>query len=481
MLSDAPNDELLAAWKNGNQEAAEILFSRYQTRLIALVRSRLSQKLARRVDPEDIVMSAYRSFFIAARDGRATASQGNDLWPLLTTIALRKLARQSRQHKADRRSINREDADAMTLEYLGENDPTAEHAAVLSEEIEHLISKLDETAREVLVGTLQGNQPNTIAMALGLNERTIRRALERIREHLPVEDSIVFARPIDRRLLEAKISNPSRRGTVTYDDYVLKQFLGAGSFSKVYRAIDRKSADNVAIKFLRKECWSDERAIAAVIREYGLLKQLQHPGILRMRDWGTTPRGGLFLVTDFIDGMNLAESQAAHSPRIPSIIPKVISIANAVSAAHSSGILHCDLKPSNVLVSKTGEVILCDFGLARHATDPDDVPRGGTAGFLSPEQISDAFGPVTERSDVYGLGALLYSLLTGSPPMQGRDLPETLANVLSSTGPSPPSTIGESTTAIDEIVMRCLQKEPRSRYATIDEVVCALTATIEPA
>ena len=93
------------------------------------------------------------------------------------------------------------------------------------------------------------------------------------------------------------------------------------------------------------------------------------------------------------------------------------------------------------------------------------MPRGGTAGFLCPEQISDVFGPVTERSDVYGLGGLLYALLTGHPPMSGRDLPETLANVLSLLAPVPPSAFDAlSAGALDDVVLRCLRKEPTERY-----------------
>jgi serine/threonine protein kinase len=206
---------------------------------------------------------------------------------------------------------------------------------------------------------------------------------------------------------------------------------------------------------------------------------LKHPHILNMRGWGTIPRGALFLVTDFIPGRNLAEWCRMQRPSVTRIAEVVSRVAGAVAVAHAAGVLHCDLKPANVLMRQDGQVVLCDFGLARHATDPEDVPRGGTAGFLCPEQISDAFGPMTARSDVYGLGGLLYALLTGRPPMTGRDLPETLANVLSAAAPEAPRRLGAiSTATLDAITLRCLEKDPNRRYANAHYVEAQLTQAV---
>jgi serine/threonine protein kinase len=183
----------------------------------------------------------------------------------------------------------------------------------------------------------------------------------------------------------------------------------------------------------------------------------------------------LFLVSDFIEGMNLAEWRRMMHPDLHQLIRVVCQVSDAVSAAHARGILHGDLKPANVMMRTDGRVVLCDFGLARYANDPDDVPRGGTAGFLAPEQISDAFGPVTEQSDVYGLGGLLYALLTGRAPFTGRDLPGILANVLSVALPEPPSQHSTPSVAgLDGIALRCLAKEPAQRFSSAAEVAKAL-------
>jgi serine/threonine protein kinase len=261
-------------------------------------------------------------------------------------------------------------------------------------------------------------------------------------------------------------------GTFVYEQLALQAFLGAGAFSKVYRALVKDTGTVAAVKYLRKECWDDERARAAIIREWDVLRRLDHPHILRVHGWGTTRRGGLFLVTDYVAGGDLAAWRRDAQPGAVEIAGAVASVAEAVAAAHRQGVWHGDLKPSNVLRHADGRVILCDFGLARWAQDPGDVPRGGTAGFLCPESISDAWGPLSERSDVYGLGGLLYALLTGRPPMSGRDLPETLANVLAPGGPAPPSASrADVTPDLDDLVLHCLRKDPTERPASAAEVV----------
>ncbi len=477
---DESNSALLEAWKRGDQAAAGLLFLRYQARLLALVRTRLSRKLARRLDPEDIVLSAYRSFFVSVQNGRATPDVHDDLWPLLTTITLRKLARQARRHTADARSPEHEQQDGSGwMEFVASGGPTPEDGAVLVDEVERLLARLDATAREVLVRTLQGESVATIAASLKLNERTVRRALERIHHELPQDDDAISTPAIlDRRVLRhaetASRPTPHLQGTTTYDQYLLRQFVGAGAFSKVYRAIDRLSQEEVAVKFLRRDCCGDERARAALLREYEILSHLKHPHILRIRGWGTTPRGALFLVTDYIRGSNLA-TWSHGLPTALTCVEAVACVAETVAQANRQGVIHGDLKPANVLRREDGHLVLCDFGLARFTTDPEDVPRGGTAGFLCPEQISDEFGPLTAQADVYGLGGLLYALLTGRPPMQGRDLPDTLARVLSRSNAEPPSKWrGDISPELDAIVVRCLQKEPSQRFTSADEVASGL-------
>lgn len=175
---------LLERYRDGDEPAAEALFARYFERLAALARVRLSARLARRVDPEDVVLSAYRSFFIGAREGRYALSRGGDLWRLLASITCHKLLKRARREGAARRSVDVEVsldsvAEGRIVEHGG--DPTPEDAAALADELERIFALLDPLGRRVLELRLQGLLVSEIAEDAGCSERSVRRALDRIR------------------------------------------------------------------------------------------------------------------------------------------------------------------------------------------------------------------------------------------------------------------------------------------------------------
>ena len=186
-------DEARAAWTSvvllerfasGGDGAADDLFARYFGRLTALARSRLAPRLAQRTDPEDIVLSVYRSFFVGARAGRYSLSRGGDLWRLLAAITRHKLLHQVRRHTAERRSVDAEVAldaiDAARLVKLSPI-PTPEAAVALADELEWVCNRLDPFARRVLELRLQGLPLTEIAADTDRSERSVRRALAEIR------------------------------------------------------------------------------------------------------------------------------------------------------------------------------------------------------------------------------------------------------------------------------------------------------------
>ncbi|MBI1902886.1 MAG: sigma-70 family RNA polymerase sigma factor [Planctomycetia bacterium] len=179
--------ELLSRYRAGDERAAAELFERYVERLTALARSRLSERLASRTDPEDVVLSAYRSFFVGARAGRFSLRRSGDLWRLLVSITLHKLYRQAQHHRAQRRSIDVErpweSLDEHTASPVA-RQPTPEEALALAEELEAVLAKLDPLERQVLELRLQGEPLEQIAAATGRCERSVRRAMERVRERL---------------------------------------------------------------------------------------------------------------------------------------------------------------------------------------------------------------------------------------------------------------------------------------------------------
>jgi RNA polymerase sigma factor (sigma-70 family) len=180
--------ELLQKYRDGDERAAEQLFSRYVGRLTLLARSRLSPTLARRTDPEDIVLSAYRSFFIGARDGKFTLNRSGDLWRLLVAITLHKLYRHARKQGAERRALV-----AWQFEATASNppdfsrEPSPDEAVALADELAALFSKLDPFARRVLELRLQDRSLSEISESLGRCERTIRRTLTAIRRQLSAQ------------------------------------------------------------------------------------------------------------------------------------------------------------------------------------------------------------------------------------------------------------------------------------------------------
>ena len=152
-MSDQSSAQLVARYRDGDEIAAAALFERYAGRLTRLAASRLSRKLARRTDPEDVVQSAFRSFFVRVRDGRLAVGGVDQLWKLLAPIALHKLYGQARHHRAERRSIDAEEtslrADGLEAALLN-RDPSPEAAALLTDELESMLPRLDPWSRRTL-------------------------------------------------------------------------------------------------------------------------------------------------------------------------------------------------------------------------------------------------------------------------------------------------------------------------------------------
>jgi RNA polymerase sigma-70 factor (ECF subfamily) len=188
-VDDASND-LVARWQAGDQQAADQLFRRYAGRLIALARSRLSAALSRRVDAEDVVQSAYRSFFAGAQNGMYDPERGGTLWALLVAITLHKLQDQLERHTAKKRSIKLEQGFGTEDSLFGiqahalAREPSPVEAVALVDQVEQVMRRLDSTQRQMLELRLQGHSLEEIAEKTHRCERTVRRILDRVKEHI---------------------------------------------------------------------------------------------------------------------------------------------------------------------------------------------------------------------------------------------------------------------------------------------------------
>lgn len=187
MRDDVAN--LLERLRKGDQQAGSELFQRYADRLVTLARGRLSAKLAQRVDAEDVVQSAYRSFFAGARNGRYDLQQASDLWRLLVTITLHKLQHQFKRNTAEKRSVDRERRPAnpqlggIPYDLLAQ-EPSPVEAVALTEEVERLMREREPLHRRMLEMALQGYDTEEIAADTQRSERTVRRVLERVKQQL---------------------------------------------------------------------------------------------------------------------------------------------------------------------------------------------------------------------------------------------------------------------------------------------------------
>ena len=500
MHEDASNSELLAAWRQGDEHAAQVLVRRYMTRLTALARVRLSRKIARRLDSEDIVMSAWRSFFAAAGKNQVAVPSDDDLWPLLVTMTIRKLSRQVARNSAARRTVSAETEIPTVSDWpdVVSRDPTPDDAAMVADEIENLMAGLSSLERDILTRRLQGDRYAGIANTVGCSERTVRRALQRIREQYlqgqqsasenrtgrpPVADSSAgqrltpgtVARRTERKTVS--VEQPSLFQdctTIPFSEIVLEELIGHGAFGRVYRTRYLPDGTTVAVKFLRKHLWQDSVAASQLIREASIVSSLSHPGIIRHSGWGRTDSGAVFNVMEFVTGGDL-ETWVHSQPSLRDILECGMAICDAVQTAHRGGVVHADLTPRNVLRRSTGGFVLTDFGFSRMAGDSLRSLQAGTPGFLSPEQLCDAFGRVSLRTDIYGIGGILYFLLTGKSPSSRSTIPETIADTLSSRPVRPPADFSDSLPeSLNQLIVHCLSKEPCHRPASADLIQHAL-------
>lgn len=181
--------QLLTRCAAGDSVAEAALFERYVVRLTLLARARLSRRLAVRVDPEDIVLSAYRSFFLAAREQRFELRYSGDLWRLLVKITLRKVADQAERHTAQRRDMSRDEAGEANWRAVIARDPSAAEVAQAIELLEQLLAALPPLGVRVVQLRLQGYRQDEIAAELHCAERTVRRWLERAGQRLNSSES----------------------------------------------------------------------------------------------------------------------------------------------------------------------------------------------------------------------------------------------------------------------------------------------------
>ncbi|MEZ6185017.1 MAG: protein kinase [Planctomycetota bacterium] len=258
--------------------------------------------------------------------------------------------------------------------------------------------------------------------------------------------------------------------------YRIERELGRGGMGVVYLARDPALGRPVALKVLRR---SSPAARQRLLTEARASAAIRHPNVVRVHDVREL-EGHLVLVMDYVEGVNLDERlQREGSVPAAEAARLTTDLARALAAGHGRRILHRDVKPDNVLIrAHDGAALLTDFGLAKFQDEGKGLTQSGailgTPLYASPEQL--AGGALDARSDVYGLGALLYAMLTGQPPLTGETLVQLVARVCEER-PAPPSQLRADVPPwLDDVCLQCLEKDPARRYPSAGALAQALQA-----
>lgn len=258
--------------------------------------------------------------------------------------------------------------------------------------------------------------------------------------------------------------------------YRILRSLGAGGMGEVYLAEDERLGRRVALKFLPRADAADPERRERLRREARALASLSHPGIAAIYAL-EEHQDRLFLVMEFIEGETLAQRLARRPLPVPELIERGRVLADALAHAHGRGVIHRDVKPSNILITPDGATKLADFGLALHEGDTRLTAEGSTAGtaeHMSPEQTHGA--ALDARSDIFSLGVVLYEALTGTRPFARPTLEATFHAIRAEETEPPTSLRSGIPLELERSVMKCLRKDPAARYQHAEDLAADLRA-----
>ena len=279
---------------------------------------------------------------------------------------------------------------------------------------------------------------------------------------------------------------PIAQRNISIPGYEILDELGRGGMGVVYKARDVSLNRIVAIKMILAGVHASDDSLARFRTEAEAVAQLQHRGIVQVFDVGQAD-GQPYCVLEFIDGGGLDDLMAKENLGIAESVAIVEELAHAMSSAHLAGIVHRDLKPANVLISQGGNSStsvnvdnlgkhrpkITDFGLAKKVEqDSHQTQTGaimGTPGYMAPEQAKGAkrIGPA---ADIYSLGAILFHMVADKPPFSGETPIKTIMQVINDPAPSPRSLNTNVDRDLDTIILKCLEKDPRARYASAEHL-----------
>lgn len=259
------------------------------------------------------------------------------------------------------------------------------------------------------------------------------------------------------------------------DSYLLQAMVGKGGMGQVYHAIDARTDQAVAVKVLSDLLLYDSESVARFQREAQMARDLEHPRLVHVLDFGGLPDQP-YLVMPFVDGLNMSQHLEQNGPfALDALMPILADVVEGLTYLHMRGLVHRDVKPSNVILAGDGRAYLTDFGLMKLLDDATMLTASGLIGtldYIAPEQISDA-SSVDHRCDIYALGVMTYQALTGVLPFKG-SVGQLVFAHLKQPPPDPRTVMPDLPAWVAQAVMRALAKNPQDRYESVAAFLHAL-------
>jgi serine/threonine protein kinase len=270
--------------------------------------------------------------------------------------------------------------------------------------------------------------------------------------------------------------------------------LARGGLGEVIVAVDTELGREVALKRILRDYVNHPDARARFVREAEITAALEHPGVVPVYGFGASVGGQPFYAMRFITGRPMREAVSElhrkgppdfEGPAFRQLLQRLVSVCQTMAYGHSRGVIHRDLKPANVMLGEFGETLVVDWGLAKAAgkADPDTafltqvtqegVPLG-SPGYMSPEQIDGRAGPVGPATDIYSLGAMLYSLLTGKAPLKGLSQNEVMEATLAGRVPRPRKLVPSAPAALEAVCRKAMARRAADRYASAADLAADL-------
>lgn len=363
-----------------------------------------------------------------------------------------------------------------------------ERRALTSEEHERLVTAVEEHA--LRSGGNHWTPPEPAGLDLGTAEGS------QCRGQADVAETVVYPGAEGDPALRFGDPGTSRDGVSTAMPSPRFGSLvrhSEGGLGQVYRAVDHELGREVALKTIRDEWADDPESRARFALEGKVTGMLEHPGIVPVYGMGRDVEGRAYYAMRLIRGRSLREAiQEYHGPAIRSpallreLLGRLVQVCEAVEYAHSRGVIHCDLKPENIMLGPFGEALVVDWGLAKVSGRPlhdaggnplppreDGHPETslpgratGTLAYMSPEQAVGAYERIGPASDVYGLGATLYCLLTGRPPRLATDPVSMLERAARGEFPRPSAVLSGVDPDLERICLKAMARDPGARFAS---------------